>query len=58
MCADFKGAAWAFAELMKQAQAEIDSGKRLGADRRWKYAHPRLRSRPRWWSRVVKFSSK
>lgn len=35
-----RGAAWAFHQLMKQAQADIDRGERKGADRKWRTANP------------------
>lgn len=37
---DSRGAAWAFRELMREAQAEIDRGERQGVTWEWRKANP------------------
>lgn len=37
---EYRGSAWAFKRLMRQAQDEIDRGERSGARRIWKTANP------------------
>ena len=52
---DFKQSAWAFQKLMEAAKAEIDSGERLGAHRKWTVAHPKVRQ-GLWWQKAVLFA--
>lgn len=37
---DFRGAAYAFKVFMRDAQADIDRGERVGARKVWKLANP------------------
>ena len=52
---DFKQSAWAIQQLMEAAKADIDSGERLGAHRKWKRAHPKIRQ-GLWWQKAVLFA--
>lgn len=58
MRADFKGAAYAVQRFMEAAQAEIDRGERWGANRKWKFPHPKIRVGLRRARRLLSFSSK
>ena len=50
---DYKGAAWAYRQLMQQVQAEIDRGERKGVTVRWKRPARtvRLPQKWAWWTR-------
>lgn len=39
---DHRGSVWAFRELMRQAQADIDQRERQDAMRRWPRVHPKV----------------
>lgn len=40
---DHRETAWAYRELMRKAQAEIDAGERKGATVKFKTAHPKVK---------------
>lgn len=40
--ADHRGAVWAWRELHRAVQADIDAGRRQGAKVRWPHAHPKV----------------